>query len=94
MSHSRAPLNATAYLSFVMDMVSNFANSIPIIWWQSSSDLKLVSWTWQWVHFSKWPPVTDLNLIDQLWALVELVIWHMGEKLTNLQKLRDDQNLW
>ncbi len=56
-------LNATAYLSIVADHIHLFMTTvyhllmlIPAgycIMSQSSNHLRLVSWTWQWVHFTQ-----------------------------------------
>ncbi len=54
-------LNATAYLSIVADHVHPFMTTVnpssdatsSRIMSQSSNHLRLVSWTWQWVHFTQ-----------------------------------------
>ncbi len=56
-------LNATAYLSIDGPCPSLYYYSVPIFWCyfqqdnatmsQSSNHLRLVSWTWQWVHFTQ-----------------------------------------
>ncbi len=54
-------LNTTAYLSIVADDVHPFMTTVyhllmatsSRIMSQSSNHLRLVSWTWQWVHFSQ-----------------------------------------
>ncbi len=55
-------LHATAYLSIVADHVHPFMTTVypssdttssRITMLQSSNHLRLVSWTWQWVHFTQ-----------------------------------------
>ncbi len=95
-------LNATAYLSIVADHIIPLWLQCTIFWWllpagycimsQSSNHLRLVSWTWQWVHLLKCPPQSpDLNPIEHLWDVVEREIHIMDVQptLSNLQLLRD-----
>ncbi len=57
---------------------------------QSSNHLRLVSWTWQWVHFTQMAStVTDLNPIEHHWDVVEREIRIMDVQPTNLQQLCD-----
>ncbi len=50
-------LNATAYLSIVVDHVHPFMTTVypagQCTMSQISNHLRLVSWTWQWVHFTQ-----------------------------------------
>ncbi len=99
-------LNATAYLSIVADHVHPFMTTVypssddyfqqdnaPS---QSSNHLRLVSWTWQWVHFTQMAStVTRSQSIEHLWDVVEREIHIMDVQPTNLQELCDDiMSIW
>ncbi len=92
-------LNATVYLSIVVDHVHPFMTTVYHLLMyfqqdnapsQSSNHLRLVSWTWQWVHFTQMAStVTRSQSIEHLWDVVEREIHIMDVQLTNLQQQRD-----
>ncbi len=92
-------LNATVYLSIVADHVHPFMTTVYHLLMyfqqdnapsQSSNHLRLVSWTWQWVHFTQMAStVTRSQSIEHLWDVVEREIHIMDVQTTNLQQLCD-----
>ncbi len=57
---------------------------------QSSNHLRLVSWTWQWVHFTQMTStVTRSQSNRALWDVEEREIHIMDVQTTNLQQLCD-----
>ncbi len=98
-------LNSTVYLSIVADHVHPFMTTVYHLLMyfqqdnapsQSSNHLRLVSWTWQWVHFTQMTStVTRSQSIEHLWDVVEREILIIDVQTTNLQRLRDDiMTIW
>ncbi len=89
-------LNATAYLSIVAEhvhpfMTTAYPSSDGYVQQDNapchkiSNHLRLVSWTWQWVHFTQMASTvtrSQSNVVEREIRIIDVL-------LTNLQQLRD-----
>ncbi len=93
-------LNATAYLSIVADHVHPFMTTVYHLLMATSSrimhpchklnHLRLVSWTWQWVHFTQMASTVTRSQSNRApLGCGGTGDSHHGCAATNLQQLRD-----